>query len=120
MAETDPVLPLDGYWIYSARDMKVPLHFNGDAIRTPPAKMLARGWNAVGFTDTEPATARDTLLSLGDMWTQVIGYNAGMQQYETSIIRGGSGNHADTQEMLPTKGYWVYLRGESELAAIGA
>ena len=120
VAETDPVLPLDGYWIYSARDMKVPLHFNGDAIRTPPAKMLARGWNAVGFTDTEPATTRDTLLSLGDTWTQVIGYDAGTQQYETSIIRGGSGNHADTQEMLPMKGYWVYLRGESELAAIGA
>jgi len=100
--------------------MKVPLHFNGDAIRTPPAKMLARGWNAVGFTDTEPATTRDTLLSLGDTWTQVIGYDAGTQQYETSIIRGGSGNHADTQEMLPMKGYWVYLRGESELAAIGA
>jgi len=118
--ETDPVLPLEGYWIYSAVSTKVPLQFNADAIRTPPAKMLARGWNAVGFSDTEPATARDTLLSLGDAWTQVIGYDAGTQQYETSIIRGGAGNHADTQEMRPMKGYWIYLRGESELAAIGA
>jgi hypothetical protein len=82
--------------------------------------MLARGWNAIGFTDTEPATTRDTLLSLGDTWTQVIGYDASTQHYETSIIRGGSGNHIDSQEMLPMKGYWVYLRGESELAAIGA
>ncbi|NLZ30840.1 MAG: hypothetical protein GX885_08910, partial [Methanomicrobiales archaeon] len=117
---TDPIHPLEGYWIYSAGDMVVPLHFDTDVIRTPPAKMLARGWNAVGFSDTEPATARDTLLSLGDAWTQVIGYDASAQQYETSIIRGGSGNHVDTQEMLPMKGYWVYLRGESELAAIGA
>jgi len=120
ITEIDPVLPLEGYWIYSARSMKVPLYFDTDAIRTPPAKMLARGWNAIGFSDTEPATARDTLLSLGDAWTQVIGHSASTQQYETSIIRGGSGNHADTHEMLPMKGYWVYLRGESELAAIGA
>ncbi|WP_292519863.1 hypothetical protein [Methanoculleus sp.] len=120
VTEADQILPLEGYWIYSARSMKVPLHFDTDAIRTPPAKMLAQGWNAVGFSDTEPATTRDTLLSLGDAWTQVIGYNAGTQQYETSIIRGGSGSHNDTQEMLPMKGYWVYLRGESELAAIGA
>ncbi len=118
--DTDRVLPLEGYWVYSAGNMNVPLHFDTDAIRTPPTKMLARGWNAIGFSDTGPATARDTLLSLGDAWTQVIGYDAGKQLYETSIIRGGSGNHADTQEMLPMKGYWVYMRGESELAAIGA
>ena len=120
VTETDPILPLEGYWIYSAGNVEVPLYFNTDVIRTPPAKVLAKGWNAIGFSDTEPATARDTLLSLGDAWTQVIGHNASTQQYETSIIRGGSGNHADTHEMLPMKGYWVYLRGESELAAIGA
>ena len=118
--DTDRVLPLEGYWIYSTKYREIPLCFDTDVIRTPPAKMLARGWNAIGFSDTEPATARDTLLSLGDAWTQVIGHDAGKQRYETSIIRGGSGNHADTQEMLPMKGYWVYLRGESELAAIGA
>jgi len=118
--DTDRVLPLEGYWIYSTRNHEIPLCFDTDVIRTPPAKMLARGWNAIGFSDTEPATARDTLLSLGDAWTQVIGHDASKQRYETSIIRGGSGNHADTQEMLPMKGYWVYLRGESELAAIGA
>lgn len=120
LTETDPILPLEGYWIYSAEDMEVPLHFDTDVIRTPPAKVLAKGWNAIGFSDTEPATARDTLLSLGDAWTQIIGHNASTQQYETALVRGGSGNHADTQEMLPMKGYWVYLRGESELAAIGA
>ena len=120
VTETDPILPLEGYWIYSAGGAEVPLHFDTDAIRTPPAKVLSRGWNAIGFSDTEPATTRDTLLSLGDAWTQVIGYNASTQQYETSIIRSGSGSHADTQEMLPMKGYWIYLRGESELAAIGA
>ncbi len=118
--DTDRVRPLEGYWIYSAGNDKVLLRFDTDVIRTPPAKMLARGWNAIGFTDTEPATTRDTLLSLGDTWTQVIGYDASTQHYETSIIRGGSGNHIDSQEMLPMKGYWVYLRGESELAAIGA
>ena len=120
VTETDPILPLEGYWIYSAGNVEVPLQFDTGVIRTPPAKALAKGWNAIGFSDTEPATARDTLLSLGDAWTQVIGHDASTQRYETSIIRGGSGNHADTQEMLPMKGYWVYLRGESELAAIGA
>ncbi len=76
------------------------LYFSDEPLQTPPTADLYKGWNAVGFTDTEPAQARDTLLSLGDAWTQVIGFDAENQEYETAIIRGGSGSHADTGDLL--------------------
>jgi len=120
MKPTDTLGPLKGYWIYSAEEMEIPLFFNEDPLQTPPTRELYKGWNAIGFTDLEPAQARDTLLSLGDAWTQAIGFNAGNQLYETSIIRGGTGSHSDAQNMMPEKGYWIYMRTGGELAAIGS
>ncbi|WP_164913630.1 DUF4430 domain-containing protein [Methanoculleus taiwanensis] len=117
---TDTLRPLAAYWVYSAAACNVSLIFSDEPLQTPPTGNLYKGWNAIGFTDTEPAAARDTLLSLGDIWTQVLGFDAGNQEYETAIIRGGSGSHADTGAMLPGKGYWVYLRGSGELAAIAS
>ncbi|WP_211529648.1 molybdopterin-dependent oxidoreductase [Methanocalculus chunghsingensis] len=118
LGETDLITPLKGYWIYSTQGKEIPLTFMNQPLMTPPTIELQKGWNAVGFTDIEPATARDTFLSLGDAWTQTIGYDAGEQRYATAIIREGSGSYSDGRLLYPTNGYWIYLKSSGELAAI--
>jgi len=117
---SDTIRPLEGYWIYSATAVNVPLSYAAGSPQAPPERTVTAGWNAVGFSDTEPAAARDTLLSLGDAWSVLMGFDAAAQAYETSIIRGGSGDHSDAGQMQPTKGYWLYLTENGTLAAIGA
>jgi hypothetical protein len=117
---SDIIRVLNGTWVYAVTPIDLPLVFDTNPLTTPPTKMLAQGWNAIGFSDTNPATARDTLISVADNWTTAIGFDAGGQHYETSIIRGGSGEHADTRDMYPTKGYWLFMTGPGELSAIGS
>lgn len=116
----DPIRPLEGYWIYSVRNTAVPLTLSTTSPQAPPERALKAGWSAIGFSDTKPAAARDALLSLRDRWATLIGFDGENQQYETSVIRGGSGDHSDTREMLPTRGYWLYMTEDGTLAAIGA
>ncbi len=115
---TDQISPLNGFWIYSAEECEIALLYDENPVQTPPTRELYKGWNAIGFSGLEPASARDTLLSLGDLWTQVIGYDSVNQKYETAIIRGGSGSYSDMKELYPTHGYWVYLTGNGELASL--
>ncbi|EJG07961.1 hypothetical protein Metli_2019 [Methanofollis liminatans DSM 4140] len=117
---TDPVRPLEGYWIYAATATEIPLTYATASPQAPATRTLTTGWNAIGFSDTEPATARDTLVSLGSAWSVLMGFDGESQTYETSIIRGGSGDHSDSGWMLPAKGYWLYMTGNGTLAAIGA
>jgi hypothetical protein len=117
---SDIVKPLDGIWIYSTDNIILALKLNPDPLQTPPVKALSPGWNAIGFSDISPATARDTLSSIQDSWSILIGYDASSGKYDTSIIKDGSGTHSDTQNMNPTKGYWIYLNRAGDLAAIGA
>jgi|GEM_PF-5210682 len=41
----------------------------------PPAKDLYFGWNAIGFSATEPATANTTLVSVAEDWVSAIGFD---------------------------------------------
>jgi PKD repeat protein len=119
MDSTTPVRPLDGIWIFARAPVEVPLVYDTNPIQLPPTKMLAQGWNTVGFTGLTAATARDTLLSVVNNWTQVMGFDADAQQYDVSIINKGSGEHSDTRLMFPTKGYWIYMSSPGEVTAIG-
>ncbi|PKL61567.1 MAG: hypothetical protein CVV31_10860 [Methanomicrobiales archaeon HGW-Methanomicrobiales-2] len=116
----DSFQPIDGVWIYSNEACTVPLTFAPGGPDLPPAKNLGKGWNAIGFTDTEPTSAASTLLSLGNHWTTLIGFDAEEQKYDVSIIRGDSNSHSDERTMEPMRGYWVYMTEADTLAAIGA
>jgi len=120
VTSSDLFKPLDGVWVYATEACTVPLTFAQAGPETPPTKDLGEGWNAIGFTDTVPESAATTLLSLGDHWTTLIGFDAENQEYEVSIIRGASGRHGDDRTMQPTQGYWVYMTDADTLAAIGA
>ncbi len=120
MTTNTTVKPLDGIWIYSTAPVSVSLTYKNDPLATPPTRDLYTGWNAIGFTDVNPASAKDTLQSVQSQWTQLIGFNGASQIYETSIIKGGSGSHADTNPMNPFKGYWLFMNAPGTLAAISA
>jgi hypothetical protein len=119
MNATSPVRPLDGIWIYSNTTMEIPLIFDSGAVQTPPTKVLSPGWNAIGFSGPEPATARDTLISVQSRWTQLLGWNTVMQRYDTAIVTGGSGAYSDSRLMYPMQGYWVFMTDGGILAALG-
>ena len=116
MGLTDTFRPLDAVWIYANGTYEIPLTFTGGAAELPPTKDLGKGWNAIGFTDTFPESAAATLLSLGDSWATLIGYDAQDQRYERAIIRDTP--ESRTQEMQPMQGYWIYTTRAETLAAI--
>ena len=118
MTATTKVRPLEGIWIFSVARTGVLLHFTRNPIQAPPTKQLFQGWNAIGFPDTVPASARATLLSVRNDWTQLMGYDAENQRYEISVINGEHGIHSDSTLMIPTKGYWLYMTRDREFASI--
>jgi hypothetical protein len=116
----DRIVPLEGFWVYSAGPATVPLNFSTDPLLPPAERILSAGWNAVGTTGTAPATARDTLYSVNAQWTTLIGYDARTQAFEAGIVNGGSGANADTRPVYPGRGYWLSMSGPGTLYAIGA
>ncbi|WP_301663152.1 MEMAR_RS02690 family S-layer glycoprotein [Methanoculleus frigidifontis] len=118
LAADSAIEPLDGYWVYANRSTSVGLFFASDSVTVPPARSLAPGWNAVGHPCTVPASARDALFSVRSAWTNLIGWNAAVQEYEIAVVNGGSGIFADSRTMVPGQGYWLYMAGEGELAGL--
>ncbi|PKL59442.1 MAG: hypothetical protein CVV33_07810 [Methanomicrobiales archaeon HGW-Methanomicrobiales-4] len=116
----DVLMPLDGYFVYSAKPEKIILTYTIDPLQVPPVKDLQAGWNLVGFSGATPASARDALLSIRKTWTQVIGWDPSKQQTDTTIINGGNDTHADSQMLTPMRAYWVFVDGPCSLASIGA
>lgn len=119
LTPTSPIKVLDGLWIYSKSPTSVALKFSTDPIVVPPSKNLPSGWNAVGFSGLQPATARDTFFSVQAEWANAIGFDALGQRYETTIVNGGSGEFSDTRTLYPTKGYWLFMKSAGTLSAIG-
>jgi hypothetical protein len=124
MSASSLVKPLDGIWIYSVYPIDIPLTFKTGGADLPPTKWVYQGWNAIGFSDTTPVSARMTLLSVDNppnvKWSQVIGYNSASQSYESAIFNADPSYNT---LMQPTKGYWLYMTGQYppwELAAISA
>ena len=116
----DKILPMEGYWVYSINPVSLPLQFSDDPLQVPPVKDLGAGWNMFGFTGNTPASARDSLLSIRSLWTEVIGWNEGKQQFETTIVNGGSNDMADSRLLLPSHAYWLFVNESCSLASIGA
>jgi hypothetical protein len=115
MSPTDTFQPLDAVWIYANGTYEIPLAFASGGPDLPPTKDLGKGWNAIGFSGTEPQSAATSLLSLGDHWATLIGYDAVDQRYEAGIIRT---SESETRRMQPTQGYWIYMTQAETLAAI--
>lgn len=110
----DEIQCLQGMWVYSTSSAQVPLIFN-QGTSTSCAYALMPGWNAIGFPHIDSVSAREALLSVESSWTQLFGFNAESQFYETSIINGGTGSHSDENLVHPGKGYWVFMNEQGSL-----
>ncbi|GEM_PF-3499834 len=111
----DEIQCLRGIWVYSTTSTQVPLMFSEDPTNSRTYELFP-GWNAIGFTQMVPFSAKDALFPVQNSWTQLIGFNAESQLYETSIVKGGSGSHIDTNLVYPGKGYWVYMNYQGTLS----
>lgn len=120
MAASDRVKVLDGIWIYAKGDSTVLLTPDPDPVVPPATRPVFTGWNAIGFSGIEPATARDTLLSVKDSWTFAIGFDPATRMFEPALVNGGTGIHSDLNPMRPGKGYWLGMVNNGTLLAIGA
>jgi hypothetical protein len=120
MSAEEALSPLEGIWIYSTAATTVYPIFDSDPVQSPSTNELASGWNAIGFTDFSPATANTALTSVEGKWAYLIGFEAETQSYEVSIINNApdSDAHSESRLMEPWKGYWLYMTGDGELAAI--
>jgi hypothetical protein len=105
MQPNSPVIPLVGIYIYSVSPYDVYLVFDAD---NPdyPLKTLYPQWNMVGYWDVTPITARAELISADPYWTQAIGFDASMQQDESTIYNS---DPSWNTEMYPKKGYWLWM-----------
>jgi PKD repeat protein len=107
MNRTSLLEPAGSLWIYSANAMQVPLYFSKN--QTKGNVSLVKGWNGFGITGNSSTMAKSAFSPLGGNWSFVFGFNSLYQQYDTSIINGGSGSHSDTRQVYPTHGYWVFM-----------
>jgi PKD repeat protein len=114
MSASDPVIPLDGIWIYSTTPKQVTLVFKSGGASTPPTKAVYGGWNAIGFSGVLPRSAASDLVSVNDPprknWANVIGWDASSQVYNPPIANIAPDN---TALLFPTNGYWLFMNGDN-------
>ena len=106
LAIHDPVVPLQGYWVYSTGALDVPVRFSEQI--TPLSREIQTGWSSVGGWAETNLSANETFHTLMTAWSYAVGYDADTQLYEEPIIRGGTGNQSDARPIHPYGGYWLY------------
>lgn len=110
--------PLEAYWVHVASQGSYTLVYS-TTLDTPPSKQLFAGWNAVGVTSESATPANQTLQSVTDKWSTVIGWNAVNQTYQTTLIKGvTTGDHSEGTSMNPGQGYWAWMTADGKIAAI--
>jgi hypothetical protein len=102
---TDPVTPLQGYWVFSDNYTSVPVRYEKHLLGM--SRSIPAGWSSVGGWGNSEITARDTFHTLLN-WSYAIGYDAEVQKYEEPIVRNGTGNQSDSRPVQPYQGYWLY------------
>lgn len=107
---------MQGYWIYSAESAVVPLVYNPHV--TGASKHLYTGWNTFGPFGTKPIPANEALFTINKDWTTVLGFNAPYQIWDPAIINSGSGQFSDTHELIPMKGYWLFMTTDGHIDII--
>ena len=112
MSAADRIDPLTGVLVYAAEATAVPLAFDTNPLHAPPAKVLSKGWNIVGFADTEATPAGLALVSASGQWETCAGYDALRQAYEPAV----AADHA----LFPGRGYWLQMKGNGTLAGTAA
>ena len=112
LRRTEVLNAMTAYWIYSTKEMSIPLKTSGQQISS---RVLNAGWSIIGIPGSSSQPAATALSSPSD-WTYLIGFDASLQQYEQPIIKGGSGQNSDQKILNPGVGYWIYLSAPGKMS----
>ncbi len=99
LARDDPLTAMETIWVYSREPMRVDLVLSSNQSFT--GRDLFAGWNGFGVPGTTIKTAAQGMAPVDPYWALMIGFDARFQGYESSIIRGGSGEHSDSRIVEP-------------------
>lgn len=111
---SDRLSIMTGYWVYSTKEDSVPVQYLVEP--GPVTKGIKQGWNTFGIPSSQSVPAKQVLSPIQSIWKYVVGYDATLQQYETPIMNGGSGDQDDNRMMLPKEGYWLYSSGTGSIS----
>ncbi|MEA5036776.1 hypothetical protein SDC9_31554 [bioreactor metagenome] len=115
--QNEIIQPLNGYWIYAANQTTITLTYPSDPA-SPSMKTLYPGWNAVGLSADESASAKTALA--GTSWRTLLPWNLAEGKYDSAIVNGGSDANSPDRLMTPGNGYWVYVDAQSTLVGLTA
>ena len=115
--QNEIIQPLNGYWIYSADKTTIPLIYPSDPA-LPSMKTLYPGWNAIGLSADEPASAKTALA--GTSWRTLLPWNLAKGKYDSAIVNGGSDANSPDRLMTLGNGYWLYVDAQSTLVGLTA
>jgi PKD repeat protein len=107
LARDDPLTAMENIWVFSRDQTRIDLVLSTN--QTYTGRYLVAGWNGFGIPGTVSKTAAQGMSPVNTSWVLMIGLDARNQSYESSIIKGGSGEHSDNRIIDPGKGYWVFL-----------
>jgi len=111
--------PLQAYYVKMDAAATIDVYFS-TSYNAPPSRVMYQGWNLVGpselYDRLVDASLIDALHGTGvaaDLW----GYSKAIspplhQTYWTYLRDGVEG----TKNFIPTKGYWVYMVNQGNLA----
>ncbi|WOF16969.1 hypothetical protein F1737_09860 [Methanoplanus sp. FWC-SCC4] len=118
LTSSSPINPLEAVWIYSKQTDDVVITYTNSPLATPPSKKLSKGWNAIGFGNTQNAPANIAFMTVADNWVYALKYNSVNKNYDNVIVNGGTGIYADSRELQPTDAFWLYSKEECYLSAL--
>jgi len=111
------IQPLNGYWIYSVDKTTIPLTYPSDPA-FPSMKTLYPGWNAIGLSSDEPASAKTALA--GTSWRTLLPWDLAEGKYDSAIVNGGSDANSPNRLMTLGNGYWLYVDAQSMMTGLTA
>jgi pimeloyl-ACP methyl ester carboxylesterase len=104
--------PLEAYWIYSTGLAEVTLDYN-TAPETPSFKQLYSGWNSIGLGSLYAEQTEKCLSTIDGKWTVLLEFDSGLQMYFPPQVEG-----ANTWDMQPGRGYWVYMNEPGDIVSL--
>ncbi len=119
--------PVKGYLIHmnTSQDITNLVRKNGQP-QVPPSLEIAKGWNLVGTSASDPKDAETMLGAIDSSYYSVWDFNVSTQSYDIIGINGKSGivdaTHVGTDEfmMQPKASYWVWSTQETSLPAFSS
>jgi hypothetical protein len=117
--------PMEGYWCKISSDTTIPvkpLDATG-AVYLPPTKHIYSGWNDVGLSTYVETVMEHALISIDNIYTQILDWLETLQRYASFANTGEAGGGdvpgtTGSNSMKAGQGYFIYAQDEGDLAGL--